>query len=71
METWSRAAAGASWLGGFEDGVAMLRDYCLNIRDEAGLVQLSMKSWLEALGQLEMLKQQYTVIERVAVSFPA
>lgn len=48
----------------------MLRDCYLIIRDEAGLAQLSMKSWLEALGQLETLKPQDTVIERVAASFP-
>jgi len=63
-------SAGASWFGGFEHGVAMLRDCYLIIRDEAGLAQLSMKSWLEALGQLETLKPQDTVIERVAASFP-
>lgn len=43
----------------------MLRDYCPIIKDEAGLVQLWMKSWLEAFA-----KQQYTVIEPAAASFP-
>ncbi|KAK3902308.1 kinesin light chain [Staphylotrichum tortipilum] len=58
---------------GFEDDVAMLRDYCLIVTDEAGdqfemhgLVQLS--TWLEAFGQQETFKQQ--CIERMAVSFP-
>ncbi|KAK5651026.1 hypothetical protein OQA88_1805, partial [Cercophora sp. LCS_1] len=61
--------------GGFEDDVAMLRDYCLIVPDEAGdefemhgLVQLSTRKWLEAYGQQEMFKQQY--IDRMAASFP-
>ena len=61
--------------GGFEDDVAMLRDYCLIVIDESGdqfemhgLVQLSTRKWLEAFGQLEMFKQQ--CIERTAASFP-
>lgn len=33
--------------GGFEDDAAMLRDHCPIIADEAGLVQLSTKRWLE------------------------
>ncbi|KAK4119841.1 TPR-like protein, partial [Parathielavia appendiculata] len=61
--------------GGFEDDIAMLRDYCLIAVDEAGdefemhgLVQLSTRRWLEAFGQQETFKQQY--IERMAASFP-
>ena len=61
--------------GGFEDDVAMLRDYCLIATDETGdqfemhgLVQLSTRRWLEASGQLETFKQQ--CIERMAASFP-
>jgi tetratricopeptide (TPR) repeat protein len=60
---------------GFEDDVAMLRDYCLIIADETGddfemhgLVQLSTRRWLEVFGQQETFKQQY--IERMAASFP-
>ncbi|KAK4097639.1 hypothetical protein N658DRAFT_569223 [Parathielavia hyrcaniae] len=60
---------------GFEDDVAMLRDYCLIIDSEAGndfemhgLVQLSTRKWLQAFGQLETFKQQ--CIERIAASFP-
>ena len=60
---------------GFEDDVAMLRDYCLIVANEAGdqfemhgLVQLSTRKWLKAVGQLETFKQQY--IERMAASFP-
>ncbi|KAK4161920.1 P-loop containing nucleoside triphosphate hydrolase protein [Cladorrhinum sp. PSN259] len=60
---------------GFEDDVAMLRDYCLiainAVGDEFemhGLVQLSIRSWLEASGQQETFKRQY--IERMAASFP-
>jgi tetratricopeptide (TPR) repeat protein len=61
--------------GEFEDDVAMLRDYCLIVADEAedefemhGLVQLSTRRWLEAHGQQETFKQQ--CIERMAASFP-
>ncbi|KAK3898739.1 hypothetical protein C8A05DRAFT_37672, partial [Staphylotrichum tortipilum] len=53
----------------------MLTDYSLIATDEAGnefkmhgLVQLSARKWLEAVGQLETFKQQY--IERMASSFP-
>ncbi|KAK3376527.1 hypothetical protein B0T24DRAFT_648420 [Lasiosphaeria ovina] len=60
---------------GFEDDVAMLRDYCLIAVDEGGdefemhgLVQLSTRRWLEAFGQQETFKRQY--IERIAASFP-
>ncbi|KAK4148826.1 kinesin light chain [Chaetomidium leptoderma] len=60
---------------GFEDDVAMLRDYCLIVADEAGdefemhgLVQLSTRRWLEAFGQQETFKQR--CIERIAASFP-
>ncbi|GAB1319497.1 hypothetical protein MFIFM68171_09707 [Madurella fahalii] len=61
--------------GGFEDDVAILRDYCLILVDETGdefemhgLVQLSTRRWLEALGQQEAFKQQ--CIKRMAASFP-
>jgi hypothetical protein len=61
--------------GGFEDDVAMLREYCLIVADETGdefemhgLVQLSTRRWLEAFGQLEVFTQRY--IERMAASFP-
>jgi tetratricopeptide (TPR) repeat protein len=60
---------------GFEDDVAMLRDYCLIATNEAGdefemhtLVQLSTRRWLEASGQQETFKQQ--CIERIAAFFP-
>ncbi|KAK4660693.1 hypothetical protein QC762_0021600 [Podospora pseudocomata] len=60
---------------GFEDDVAMLRDYCLiatNEMDEFemhGLVQFSTRKWLEQSGQQETLKQKF--IERMAASFPS
>ncbi|EAQ88760.1 hypothetical protein CHGG_05379 [Chaetomium globosum CBS 148.51] len=61
--------------GEFEDDVAMLRDYCLITTNEVGdefemhgLVQLSMRKWLETCGQQETFKQQF--IERMAASFP-
>ncbi|KAK3681825.1 hypothetical protein B0T22DRAFT_445427 [Podospora appendiculata] len=61
--------------GEFEDDVAMLRDYCLIATSEVGdefemhgLVQLSMRRWLEAFGQEEVFKKQY--IERLTASFP-
>ncbi len=61
--------------GGFEDDVAVLRDYCLILTDEAGdqfkmhgLVQLSTRKWLETFGQQETFKQEF--IERMATSFP-
>ncbi|KAK4243178.1 kinesin light chain, partial [Corynascus novoguineensis] len=61
--------------GGFEDDVAILRDYCLIVADGVreefemhGLVQLSMRKWLQVSGQQETFKQQY--IERMAASFP-
>ncbi|KAK3898337.1 hypothetical protein C8A05DRAFT_47313 [Staphylotrichum tortipilum] len=60
---------------GFEDDIAMLRDYCLIVTDEAGdqfemhgLVQLSTRRWLEAFGRQETFKQQ--CIERMAALFP-
>ncbi|KAK4674582.1 hypothetical protein QC763_0025790 [Podospora pseudopauciseta] len=59
---------------GFEDDVAMLRDYCLiatNEMDEFemhGLVQFSTRKWLEQSGQQETFKQKF--IERMAASFP-
>ncbi|KAK3360388.1 hypothetical protein B0T25DRAFT_129221 [Lasiosphaeria hispida] len=60
---------------GFEDDVAMLRDYCLITVDEEGgefemhgLVQLSTRKWLEATGKQETFKQQ--CIKQMAVSFP-
>ncbi|KAK0652399.1 P-loop containing nucleoside triphosphate hydrolase protein [Cercophora newfieldiana] len=61
--------------GEFEDNVARLRDYCLIVPDETGdefemhgLVQLSIRRWLEAAGQQEMFKNQ--CIDRMASSFP-
>ena len=61
--------------GGFDDDVAILRDYCLIVVNEAGdqfemhgLVQLSMRKWLETFRQQETFKQQF--IERMAASFP-
>ncbi|KAK4161917.1 kinesin light chain [Cladorrhinum sp. PSN259] len=58
----------------FEDDVAMLRDYCLIVADEAGdefemygLVQLSTRRWLEVIGEQETFKQQY--IERIVTLF--
>ena len=59
---------------GFEDDIAMLRDYCLIVVDETGdfemhgLVQLSTRKWLEAFGRQETFKQQ--CIKRIAASFP-
>ncbi|VBB77139.1 Putative protein of unknown function [Podospora comata] len=59
----------------FEDDLAMLRDYCLIVVDGAGnnfemhgLIQLSMRRWLEVFGEQEAFKQQY--IDRLAASFP-
>ncbi|KAK4232927.1 kinesin light chain, partial [Achaetomium macrosporum] len=61
--------------GGFEDDVAMLRDHCLIVANEAGdefemhgLVQLSTRRWLEVFGQQETFKLRF--IERMAASFP-
>jgi hypothetical protein len=61
--------------GGFEDDVAMLRDYCLIVADEAGdefemhgLVQLSMRKWLESHGKEEKFKHQF--VSRMAALFP-
>ncbi|KAK4443047.1 kinesin light chain [Podospora aff. communis PSN243] len=61
--------------GGFEDDVAMLRDYCLITADGTGdefemhgLVQLSTRRWLKAAGQQDTFKRQY--IERMAALFP-
>ncbi|KAK0744820.1 hypothetical protein B0T21DRAFT_380952 [Apiosordaria backusii] len=60
---------------GFEDDVAMLRDYCLiatyEMVDEFemhSLVQLSMRRWLEVFGLQETFHRQY--IERMAAAFP-
>lgn len=62
---------------GFEEDISILRDYCLIAMNKEkdkfeihGLVQLSMKKWLQKFGQevLQTLKQQY--IERMAASFP-
>ncbi|KAK4653927.1 LOW QUALITY PROTEIN: hypothetical protein QC762_0088630 [Podospora pseudocomata] len=59
---------------GFEDDVAMLRDYCLIATTEMdefemhGLVQFSTRKWLEQWGQQETFKQKF--IERMAASFP-
>ena len=61
--------------GRFEDDVAILRDYDLIVVNEAGdqfemhgLVQLSMRKWLETFRQQETFKQQF--IEQMAASFP-
>ncbi len=69
-------AKGPDINGGFEDDVAMLRNYCLIVAAEASdsfemhsLVQLSTRRWLEVLGRQETFKQQF--IERMAASFPA
>ncbi|KAH6621584.1 P-loop containing nucleoside triphosphate hydrolase protein [Chaetomium sp. MPI-SDFR-AT-0129] len=60
---------------GFEDDLAMLRDYCLiattGTEDEFemhGLVQLSTKKWLEEFERRETFEQRF--IERIAASFP-
>ncbi|KAK4640934.1 hypothetical protein QC761_0097040 [Podospora bellae-mahoneyi] len=59
---------------GFEDDVAILRDYCLiatTKMDEFemhGLVQFSTRKWLEQAGQQETFKQKF--IEQMAASFP-
>ncbi|EAQ91300.1 hypothetical protein CHGG_03235 [Chaetomium globosum CBS 148.51] len=61
--------------GRFEDDVAILRDYYLIVVNEAGdqfemhgLVQLSMRKWLETFRKQETFKQQF--IEQMAASFP-
>jgi hypothetical protein len=60
---------------GFEDDVAMLRDYCLITSNEGGdvfkmhrLVQLSTRKWLKACGLQEKFEQQYIV--KMAALFP-
>ncbi|KAH7303118.1 P-loop containing nucleoside triphosphate hydrolase protein, partial [Stachybotrys elegans] len=60
---------------GFEDDVAMLRDYCLiDMNREGdefemhGLVQLTTRKWLSLYGQQETFEQQ--CIERLAARFP-
>ncbi len=67
--------ADADTHGGFEDDVAMLRDYCLVAVNETGdefemhgLVQLSTRKWLEAAGRQDTLQRQY--IQRMAAVFP-
>jgi tetratricopeptide (TPR) repeat protein len=59
----------------FEDDVSMLRDYCLLTPNEDGsvfeihgLVQLSMRKWLERHGKEEEFKYQF--VSRIAASFP-
>jgi tetratricopeptide (TPR) repeat protein len=59
----------------FEDDVSMLRDYCLltpneegNVFEMHGLVQLSMRKWLESHGKEEKFKHQF--VSRVAALFP-
>ena len=61
--------------GGFEDDVAMLRDYCLILVDETGnefemhgLVQLSMRRWLESDRLQDKFRQQF--VKRLAAAFP-
>ena len=60
---------------GFRDDVAILRDFCLMATNEDGsafemhgLVQLSMRRWLEAGGLQDKFKQQF--ITRMAAAFP-
>ena len=74
-ETWSLMIVIATSRDGFEDDVAMLRDYCLITTNEGAhgfemhrLVQLSTRKWLAAYGLQEKFNQQY--IAKMAVSFP-
>ena len=60
---------------GFEDDVAMLREFCLVVTNEDGsvfemhgLVQLSMRKWLEADGLQDKFRRQF--VERMAAAFP-
>ncbi|KAL8364795.1 hypothetical protein RB595_003867 [Gaeumannomyces hyphopodioides] len=60
---------------GFEDDVAILRDFCLVSTNEDvsalemhGLVQLSTRKWLEADGLQNKFRQQF--VERIAAAFP-
>jgi tetratricopeptide (TPR) repeat protein len=60
---------------GFEDDEAILREFCLvAINDDKsmlemhGLVQLSMRKWLEASGLQEKFKNQF--VEHMTVAFP-
>ncbi|KAL8366576.1 hypothetical protein RB595_010437 [Gaeumannomyces hyphopodioides] len=60
---------------GFKDDVAILRNFCLVSTSENasalemhGLVQLSMRQWLEADGLQDKFRRQF--IERVAAVFP-
>ncbi|KAL8364903.1 hypothetical protein RB595_003946 [Gaeumannomyces hyphopodioides] len=60
---------------GFKDDVAILRDFCLVSTSENasalemhGLVQLSMRQWLEADGLQDKFRRQF--VERMAAAFP-
>ncbi|KAL8364594.1 hypothetical protein RB595_003740 [Gaeumannomyces hyphopodioides] len=60
---------------GFKDDITILRDFCLVFISENasalemhGLVQLSMRQWLEADGLQDKFRRQF--IERVAAAFP-
>ncbi|KAL8364681.1 hypothetical protein RB595_003793 [Gaeumannomyces hyphopodioides] len=60
---------------GFKDDVAILRNFCfVSISENAsalemhGLVQLSMRQWLEADGLQDKFRRQF--VERVAAAFP-
>ena len=59
----------------FEDDVTTLRDFCLVATNEDGsslemhgLVQLSMRRWLESDGLQDKFRQQF--VERIAAAFP-
>ncbi|KAL8364519.1 hypothetical protein RB595_003682 [Gaeumannomyces hyphopodioides] len=61
--------------GGFQDDVAILRDFCLVFTNEDGsalgmygLVQLSTRKWLEADGLQNKFRQLF--VERIAAAFP-
>ncbi|KAH8894307.1 TPR-like protein [Thozetella sp. PMI_491] len=60
---------------GFEEDIAILRDFCLVTTNEQGdefemhsLVQLSTRKWLATSGQQERFQQQY--MDRMAAAFP-
>ncbi|KAL8310426.1 hypothetical protein RB597_010317 [Gaeumannomyces tritici] len=60
---------------GFQDDVAILRDFCLVATNEDGsalgmhgLVQLSTRKWLEADGLQDKFRNQF--VERMAAAFP-
>ncbi|EJT68935.1 hypothetical protein GGTG_13524 [Gaeumannomyces tritici R3-111a-1] len=60
---------------GFEDDVAILQDFCLvstsenaSVLEMHGLVQLSMRQWLEADGLQDKFRRQF--VKRMAAAFP-